>query len=139
MWAIANCRRTGIGNFSSRLWENLESVILRYRSTKRRLTGPIMLNEFFNPLFYFYVSEWAIRLVLLGYGAQWRHPAAARTWLLFIFVLPWPGLIIFGILGRAYKPKKRLRMQEAVSRLIRTTGRELSSPFITRPALTSEF
>ena len=48
----------------------------------------------------YYLSEWAIRLVMLFYVPNKRSPAAARTWLLLIFLLPWPGLALYGIIGR---------------------------------------
>src|SRR6186997_1517229 len=39
----------------------------------------------------YFASEWVIRLAMLIYVPQQRTPAAARSWLLLIFVLPWPG------------------------------------------------
>ena len=53
-------------------------------------------------------TEWAIRLVMLVYEPQKRSPSAARAWLLLIFILPWPGLLLYAILGRAYVPRKRI-------------------------------
>ena len=50
----------------------------------------------------YYLSEWLIRLVMLVYVPNRRSPAAARTWLLLIFLLPWPGLIVYSVLGRVY-------------------------------------
>ena len=64
-------------------------------------------------------SEWIVRLVMLFYVPQRRDPAAARAWLLLIFFLPWVGLILYAIVGRAYLPRARLEMQLTVSRLIR--------------------
>jgi cardiolipin synthase A/B len=63
-------------------------------------------------------SEWVVRLVMLFYVPQRRTPAAARAWLLLILFLPWPGLVLYVIMGRAYLPRARLEMQEAVSKLI---------------------
>ena len=65
-------------------------------------------------------SEWLVRLVMLLYVPQNRTPAAARTWLLMIFLLPWPGLAIYLLLGRATLPARRRQMQERASRMIRT-------------------
>ncbi|MGC3966025.1 MAG: hypothetical protein QM775_01230 [Pirellulales bacterium] len=42
----------------------------------------------------FYASEWIVRLVMLVYVPQRRSPAAARSWLLLIFLLPLPGLAL---------------------------------------------
>jgi cardiolipin synthase len=63
-------------------------------------------------------SEWVIRFVMLIYVPQRRTAAASRTWLLLIFLLPWPGLVLYAILGRIYVPKRRIEMQERASRRI---------------------
>ena len=57
------------------------------------------------------VLNWAIRLVMLVYVPQRRPPAAARTWLLLIFLQPIVGLLIYAVIGRIYLPKRRLEMQ----------------------------
>lgn len=69
-----------------------------------------------------YASEWLIRLVMLVYVPQRRNPAAARTWLLLIFVFPWPGLALYGLFGRIYLPYRRIEMQQRISEYIRATG-----------------
>jgi cardiolipin synthase A/B len=78
-------------------------------------------------------SEWLIRLAMLFYVPQRRNPAAARAWLLLIFFLPWPGIILYAMFGRAYLPRQRLEMELAVSRLVRDL-----QPQILGKALTSE-
>jgi len=70
------------------------------------------------PLLYL-ISEWAIRFVMLVYVPQRRSPAATRAWLLFIFLLPWPGLVLYALFGRAYIPERRLRRQEKADETIR--------------------
>lgn len=70
----------------------------------------------------FYVSEWLIRIVMLIYVPQKRSPAAARSWLLLIFVFPWPGLALYTLIGRIYLPYSRIEMQQKVSQYIRDTG-----------------
>lgn len=55
----------------------------------------------------FTLAEWAIRLAMLVYVPQRRAPAAARTWLLLIFFLPWLGLVLYALFGRIYYPKSR--------------------------------
>jgi cardiolipin synthase len=85
------------------------------------------------------ISEWIVRLIMLVYVPQRRAPAAARTWLLFIFVLPWPGLILYGILGRASMPRRRLEMQHKISRRIRTAGAELLRAFTESVDARSQF
>jgi len=70
------------------------------------------------PLLYL-CSEWVIRFVMLIYVPQRRSAAASRTWLLLIFLLPWPGLVIYALLGRIYLPRRRIEMQERASQHIR--------------------
>jgi cardiolipin synthase len=81
----------------------------------------------------YFTSEWIIRLVMLFYVPQRRSAAAARAWLLLIFFLPWLGLLLYLLLGRAYVPRQRLEMQRTVGRLVR----ELQ-PRILGDALTAE-
>lgn len=68
----------------------------------------------------FYVaSEWAIRVGALMYVPQRRPPNAARAWLLAIFFLPWPGLMLYLLIGRAYMPRRRFKVQRQIYELIR--------------------
>ena len=63
-------------------------------------------------------SEWVIRFVMLVYVPQRRSAAASRTWLLLIFLLPWPGLVLYAVFGRIYVPRRRIEMQERASKRI---------------------
>jgi cardiolipin synthase len=74
--------------------------------------------------FAYLCSEWAIRLIMLVYVPQRRSAAASRTWLLFIFLLPWPGLICYALFGRIYLPKRRIEMQERASLRLREVQKE---------------
>lgn len=86
------------------------------------------------------ISEWLIRIAMLFYVPQRRSPAAARGWLLLIFFLPWPGLLLYVLFGRAYLPRQRLEMQATVSRLVRDLQpRILGGSLITKPALPPSF
>src|SRR6516225_9145283 len=49
----------------------------------------------------FFLSEWAIRLVMLAVVPFRRTPAAAKGWLLLIFFEPWVGLLLYLLIGRA--------------------------------------
>ena len=53
----------------------------------------------------FFLSEWAIRLVMLVVVPFRRTPAAAKGWLLLIFFEPWVGLLIYLLIGRARLPR----------------------------------
>jgi cardiolipin synthase len=64
-------------------------------------------------------SEWALRIGALIYVPQRRPPSAARAWLLLIFFLPWAGVILYLLIGRAYMPRRRLRVQRQIFELIR--------------------
>src|SRR5437773_766129 len=75
----------------------------------------------------YYASEWLIRLVMLFYVPNRRSPAAARTWLLLIFLLPWPGLILYAAIGRIYLPRKRIEQQTQASQKIRAARFQLRS------------
>jgi cardiolipin synthase len=67
----------------------------------------------------YYIGEWVIRLVMLVYVPQRRSAAAARAWLLMIFLLPWPGLILYALIGRPYLPQRRMALQVKLSKMIR--------------------
>lgn len=70
-------------------------------------------------------TEWVIRVVMLVYVPQRRTPAAARTWLLLIFLFPWGGLILYLILGRLHLPKRRREQLEELSRRVRDAASAL--------------
>src|SRR5258706_15861132 len=67
----------------------------------------------------YYIGEWVIRFVMLIYVPQKRSAAAARGWLLMIFLLPWPGLILYALIGRPYLPQRRMALQLKLSKMIR--------------------
>jgi cardiolipin synthase A/B len=75
----------------------------------------------------YFLSEWAIRVAMLVYVPQRRSPAAARTWLLLVFIVPWPGLVLYSIFGRAYLPRRRLDDQRRVGEALRALGPNLTA------------
>jgi cardiolipin synthase len=81
------------------------------------------------------VSEWSIRLVMLVYVPQRRPAAASRTWLLFIFLLPWPGLVLYVLFGRIALPARRVAMQERASRFIRHAQAQIGARVAIQPEL----
>ena len=81
------------------------------------------------------ISEWVIRFVMLIYVPQRRSAAASRTWLLFIFLLPWPGLALYWLFGRIYLPARRVQMQERASRFIREAQAQVGAQVTAEPAL----
>lgn len=67
---------------------------------------------FFSGSLLYYISEWAIRLVMLGVVIE-RHPVrSAMTWLLVIFFLPWPGLVLYLFIGENRLPRRRLMQRK---------------------------
>jgi cardiolipin synthase len=81
------------------------------------------------------ISEWVIRLVMLVYVPRQRNAAASRTWLLLIFLLPWPGLVFYGLVGRIYLPKHRIDRQEQASKKIRIVQEQMLSRRGPQPSL----
>jgi cardiolipin synthase len=55
----------------------------------------------------YYVLEWVIRLGAVAIVPLRRAPAPARAWLLLIFLLPVPGLLLFLAIGSPRFPKWR--------------------------------
>src|ERR1700761_3056614 len=81
------------------------------------------------------ISEWVIRLIMLVYVPQRRTAAATRTWLLLIFLLPWPGLVLYALFGRIHVPRNRRDRQQRASRQIRAVQQQMvKNPGMT-PAL----
>jgi cardiolipin synthase len=68
----------------------------------------------------YFITEWLVRIVMLVYVPQRRTPASARAWLLLIFFLPWPGLLLYALIGRAYLPQRRLEQQILLAELIQS-------------------
>jgi cardiolipin synthase len=81
------------------------------------------------------ITEWVIRLGMLVYVPQRRPAAAARTWLLFIFLLPWPGLLLYVLFGRIYLPARRQALQERASRFIRQAQAQIGARITSEPPL----
>jgi len=69
---------------------------------------------------FFFVSEWVIRLAMLVVVPFRRTPAAAKGWLLLIFFEPWVGLLLYFLIGRAKLPRRR---RERVAQLPQAMGR----------------
>lgn len=87
----------------------------------------------------YFLSEWAIRLWMLVYVPQRRSPASARAWLIFIFVIPWVGLVCYAVFGRPRLPKRRLEMHQQFVRLIQTVGAEIYEPYVGHPSLPADY
>jgi len=81
----------------------------------------------------FVLSRWIICLVMLFYIPQRKDPASARTWLLLIFLLPWIGLLLYLLIGRAYMPRKRFRIDKKASERIQRAYMQFPGKAIHEP------
>jgi cardiolipin synthase A/B len=66
------------------------------------------------------ISEWVIRLIMLVFVPPRRSPAAARTWLLIIFIVPWVGLALYSLFGRTNLPRRRRPLLPLVEEQIKS-------------------
>lgn len=81
----------------------------------------------------YFLSEWAIRIVMLAIVPFRRTPDAARGWLVLIFFLPWPGLLLYLLIGRAKYPQWRLERLDALPGLVAPVReRLLAMPHVSR-------
>jgi cardiolipin synthase A/B len=64
-------------------------------------------------------SEWALRIGALVLVPQRRTAASARAWLLLILFWPWPGVVLYLLIGRAYLPRRRLALEKKIDETIR--------------------
>jgi cardiolipin synthase len=84
----------------------------------------------------FILGEWAIRLVMLAVVPFRRTPAAAKGWLLFIFFLPWIGLLLYALIGRPTMPRWRVeRMARLPQAMAKVRERVLNHPNVFHPEL----
>ncbi|MEB4614415.1 cardiolipin synthase [Leucobacter sp. M11] len=80
------------------------------------------------------VVDMAIRIVALFVVPRNRKPTAGMAWLLAIFLVPTAGILLFLVIGSRRLPRKRVRKQNEINRLIAEVaeGNELA---ITRDAV----
>ncbi|HTD15219.1 MAG TPA: cardiolipin synthase [Chthoniobacterales bacterium] len=88
--------------------------------------------------FLYLCSEWAVRLTMLLYVPQRRSASAARTWLLFIFLLPWPGLAIYALVGRIRVPAFRRKLQNQASEQIKKAQAQIGTQIVAQPDLPAQ-
>ncbi|MBV9873835.1 MAG: cardiolipin synthase [Verrucomicrobia bacterium] len=75
---------------------------------------------------------------MLLYVPQRRSASAARTWLLFIFLLPWPGLAIYAMVGRIRVPAFRRKLQEQASGQIKKAQAQIGAQIVAQPDLPAQ-
>lgn len=86
------------------------------------------------------VVEWTIRITMLAVVPVRRSPDAARGWLLLVFFLPLPGLILYLLIGRPSYPRwRRQRFTVAKQLLASATHKITHSQHCCRPQLPERF
>src|SRR6187431_205114 len=82
------------------------------------------------------VIDLVIRVLALIFIPRNRRPQTALAWLVLIFVLPIPGILLFWLLGTFHLPKKRREKQIEINRyILEATDRiEGTSPVSRWPA-----
>jgi cardiolipin synthase len=72
------------------------------------------------------MAEWVVRIGALVIVPQRRAPAATRAWLLLLFFLPIPGLILFLAIGSPRFPASRRKRFEALLPFLAETSDHLA-------------
>ena len=67
------------------------------------------------------VVDFAVRILALIFVPKNRRPQTALAWLLAIFFIPYLGILLFLILGRARLPRARRRKQREINEYILDT------------------
>ena len=92
------------------------------------------MADYFSWSLLYYLSEWIIRVVMLFVVPRKRHPNSAMAWLLVVFFLPWPGLILYLMLGRYRLPRRRIEQHGEFLEALQAADRRLADhPNITHP------
>src|SRR5689334_18134682 len=87
----------------------------------------------------YFISEWVVRILMLFYVPQRRSANAARAWLLLIFLLPLPGVILYGMIGRPKLPRRRVARQLEISALLREEQARIVPATVATPDLPPQF
>lgn len=70
------------------------------------------------------IVDWSIRIIALFIVPHNRKPTAGMAWLLFIFLFPILGIIIYIILGSPKLPKYRRNAQSNITKIIKSTVKD---------------
>src|SRR5689334_15259086 len=104
------------------------------------LKSPRFLSSRWGPpqfAWAFFLSEWAIRLVMLTVVPFRRSPAAAQGWLLLIFFEPWIGLVLYGFVGRPtmsrWRVQQMAKLPQAMAKIRERVLNHLTMQQLVRP------
>ena len=70
--------------------------------------------------------EWALRLAALFVVPRNRRPNAGLSWLLFIFLIPWVGWVVFAVLGSSKLPRNRRDIQTSLDQYFARVMKQIS-------------
>ena len=85
------------------------------------------------------IIVWGIRLVMFVVVPYHRKPASAMAWLLIIFFLPIPGLILFLLIGDYRLARRRIHRHRELLQAIKSARRHSAErPHIAGPELGKE-
>ena len=85
-------------------------------------------------------SDWAIRLVMLPIVPTRRSPDAAKGWLLFIFFVPWVGLLLYLLIGRPRLPRWRIERRAEYLHLIEPVRQRMQAlPQLAAPVVDPQY
>ncbi len=76
----------------------------------------------------YFIAEWLIRLIMLVVVPLRRAPAATRSWLLLIFFLPVPGLVLYLLIGSPRFPEWRAERFARLTPFFEAVGASLPIP-----------
>jgi cardiolipin synthase A/B len=93
--------------------------------------------RWFSDSEFLYILEWLIRVAMLAVIPFRRSPAAARSWLLLIFFLPIPGLLLFLLIGSPRFPAWRVERFVRMRALLRGIAERLRSTAAEHSEVTS--
>ena len=81
----------------------------------------------------FLVIDNVIRIGALFVVPRNRRPTAGMAWLMAIFALPVPGLLLFLVIGSKRLPKHREQKQEAINQFVASISEREQSSLVTEP------
>jgi cardiolipin synthase len=83
-------------------------------------------------------SEWIIRLVMVIVVPFHRSPEAAKGWLLALFFMPWPALLVYWFIGRPALPYWRAARFARIPGAFESVRRRLAGlPHMEAPVLSA--
>lgn len=84
----------------------------------------------------YFASEWLIRVLMTPVVLRHRRPSVALAWLTVIYVLPWAGLLLYGLVGSPRLGRRRARRTALAHRVVTQLGKLAhTAPHIVHPEI----